>query len=219
MLFNEDKISDDFHCYKNNKNKSNEWTVERGYFYENSTYPKRLAARAEDFFKINLTLEDARRSCGSINVAIHLPSEIPNIFLSFLPINYGSISTVFIKAKSYRTDDALRKYSADVRKCYFEGERKLEFFKFYSKAHCEMECAANASISYCGCVRFWYPRNSTTRICKFSEIDCVNEFRDAFKARNMDSECKCYPACNDIQYEIQHYPSSYRRLTSVEYVK
>lgn len=220
VIFNENEISDDFkYYYKNQRNSTNEWTVERGYFNQNSSYPTRLTARGEDFFKVNLTVEDSRNSCGSIFVVFHLPSEMPTVFHPFIPINYGSISTIFIKARSHRTDEALRTYSPEVRKCYFDGERKLKFFKFYSKSHCELECAANASIKLCGCVQFWYPRNKTTRICKFSEFDCVNNFRVRYISEKIFSDCKCYPACNDIKYEIQHYPARYRRLISIRFGK
>lgn len=49
----------------------------------------------------------------------------------------------------------MTKYSR--RNCYFENERYLRYFRAYNQFNCELECWANVSLKYCGCVKFSMP--------------------------------------------------------------
>lgn len=96
--------------------------------------------------------------------------------------------------KSFRTDDDFRKFSPEIRKCYFEGERKLKYFKTYTKAHCEWECKTNKTLEVCGCVKFSMPRGRNTSICDLISLsNCLPEI----------SNCNCYSPCVEIKYEYK----------------
>lgn len=58
----------------------------------------------------------------------------------------------------------LREMSPSHRNCFFEHERKLKLFKVYSKANCEHECKSFLFEDQCGCVPFYFLRESR-RIC------------------------------------------------------
>lgn len=56
--------------------------------------------------------------------------------------------------------DLQSSHKPEERKCYFEGERQLDFFKIYTKANCEVECLAKQTVEKCGCALYWMPGNS-----------------------------------------------------------
>lgn len=59
------------------------------------------------------------------------------------------------------SDDLKSSHKPEERKCYFEGERQLDFFKTYSKGNCEVECLAKQTVEKCGCALYWMPGNKT----------------------------------------------------------
>lgn len=207
-IFNEDVIHEDFKEYWSNEEMSEiEWTVEKGYLSENATYPAYINLKVIHPHEFEIKSEQEVSFCSAMYAIIHLPSEIPTEFHKFVPITYGSRSAVLITAKSHRTDEALRKFSAKSRNCYFEGEKKLKFFKTYSKPHCQLECFTNFTLDACGCVLFWMPRNQTTSVCKFSDLQCIEDTR-SHKNKKFKPTCSCYPACNDIKYEVEYLPTN-----------
>lgn len=218
-IFNKEEIHDDFHCYNNEDYPNIEWTVERGYFRENVTYPWYIRSMNGYRFYLKLSNNEAKNLCytSSMYFIIHLPNEVPTEFHKMIPIAYASTSTIILTAKSHRTDDALRAYSPEVRKCYFEGERKLRFFKSYSKAHCDLECYRNDTLNACNCVLFWMPRSNSTRICQLSELSCIEGIRNYYVKRKITS-CNCHPSCNNIEYEVAFYSASTINVKSPEYV-
>ena len=94
--------------------------------------------------------------------------------------------------KSHKTDESLRGIDPDQRKCYFEGERSLKFFKSYTKAHCEWECKANTTLKSCGCVKYSMPRDKRTKVCSLSQLDCV--------VKTPSGQCNCLQPCIDVKY-------------------
>lgn len=56
------------------------------------------------------------------------------------------------------TSEAVQNYDSSRRECYFPHERTLKFFKIYSSLNCKLECLANYTYYYCGCVSFFMPR-------------------------------------------------------------
>lgn len=62
-------------------------------------------------------------------------------------------------------DLSLKKsFSPEQRKCYFDGERELQYFAIYSESNCDLECVSNISQELCNCVAFWMPRKLTMRL-------------------------------------------------------
>lgn len=207
IIFNQHKLHEDFDCFRNHKYPEFNWTVENGYFHPNASYPYRLIPRGDFNIQMRINKVDGENSCGSFYFILHLPSEIPTPFHNFIPVGYGSKTSAKLVSKSHRTDNGLRKFPPKIRNCYFDGEKKLKFFKSYSKAHCQLECFVEATLKVCGCVLFWMPRNKTTRLCRYSELRCTNKlhYEDS-------SSCDCLPTCNDIKYETNIYLARNRKL-------
>ena len=85
------------------------------------------------------------------------------------------------------------------RNCFLYQEKKLKFFKVYTKNNCENECLADFMLSNCGCVEFFMIRNSITRICSAIEKDCYDVARNAFE--KVRSDCGCLQLCDYVKYK------------------
>jgi hypothetical protein len=81
--------------------------------------------------------------CKLSQFSVHSPFELPQVS-SFRVFDVGMKLNVWIKPDIIQTDDDLRSFDPDERKCYFEGERNLTYFKVYTKKNCESECLSFA---------------------------------------------------------------------------
>ncbi|XP_031636495.1 pickpocket protein 28-like, partial [Contarinia nasturtii] len=53
--------------------------------------------------------------------------------------------------------EGLRRYKPEQRDCLLNSDRRLRFYKSYTKENCYDECLANFMKNSCGCVPFWMP--------------------------------------------------------------
>lgn len=156
------------------------WSLESGYDnsgvkQEENTGTKR-ARRAKEVYPIRVfnakessTLaisflmneKDFEYSCRGmvpgVRIFLHTPGEVqPTLRHSFrLPLNEEV--QILMRPKMITTSEKLLKYRPEQRKCFFNSERKLSFFKIYTQRNCEMECLANYTLLSCQCVRFSMP--------------------------------------------------------------
>lgn len=77
--------------------------------------------------------------CRYASFAVHSPFEFP-IAQNMHLFEEEKDLTVWITPEITQTDDDLRSFSPDHRKCFFDDERKLKYFKKYTQRNCEMEC-------------------------------------------------------------------------------
>lgn len=121
---------------------------------------------------------------------------------------------IIIKPPAIITSENLKGYGIDKRKCFFEDERELKYFRHYSQSNCELECYADYSLEKCGCVEYWLPRFPGTKICTlnitqfkpgcdFGEIEGViqEERVSTITGAKSQLKCNCLPSCSSIQYE------------------
>jgi amiloride-sensitive sodium channel len=214
-MFNSEGLSDDFSIYKNADGdlkmeetvyKRVKWTLTDGYkTSRNHVLPMRSyidSIGGNLLANVSITKHNIMHYCDSLGFGyrfiFHLPNEIPTFFhqFNFIDLYYSKRFT--ISAKSHRMSQELRKFSANVRECYFEDERKLKFFKSYTKTLCEYECVTNYTLKACGCVKFNMPRTNSTPVCDIDKISC---YRNASLTLNNElTACNCLATCNDIQY-------------------
>lgn len=93
----------------------------------------------------------------SFKVFLHRSDEIKETFHRPFEVEVGKKVALMIKPKVIATSKNLRSYKPKKRKCYFNFERKLQFFNFYTKNNCEHECLVNFVFKECGCVKFSMP--------------------------------------------------------------
>lgn len=91
-------------------------------------------------------------------VIIHSPEELP--YRTGHCFFHGKYDQVYSKVVTTLTkiDRDLESWTQEQRNCVIKGERKLFFFKIYSKANCEQECFSRVSLQTCGCVPFYMIR-------------------------------------------------------------
>jgi amiloride-sensitive sodium channel len=133
-----------------------------------------------------------------------MPNEIPTIFHLEEFVEFGFEKFFTLDAKVRRTSSDMRRFSPDKRRCYFEGERKLKFFKSYTKKLCDFECITNYTLKQCGCVKFSMPRGKDTPVCDLDKIQCYTEVMRIWPFEDDAIDCMCFDACNEIEYKMSH---------------
>lgn len=69
---------------------------------------------------------------------IHSPFEHP-LNLEKFTVRSGYSYDIIVKPEITKIDEHFKNVDLNLRKCYFEGERKLQFFKIYTHNHCVNE--------------------------------------------------------------------------------
>lgn len=136
------------------------------------------------------------QNISAITVIIHQPDQFPTYFHDKITIDItGNVTNLYVKAKSQKTNENLRVLDPHVRKCYFDDERKLKYFKRYSKQYCILEC--QLKISECDPLEI--PKKTEKFFCPASWPMMAYVESDY----NESDSCKCYPNCNYLQFKIR----------------
>ena len=179
---------------------------------KNLNYPLTTSSGDKD----GLTLTIKRNSnvtrsniCHDNGFIVHANDELPTKVdvTDICEYEFGTSMDVIISPSVIRTDENLRSFSAERRHCYFDDERKLRFFKKYTKNNCEMECLSNHTLVFCDCVSFDFIRDKTTTVCGINEVLCASEaeFQVKFDPTSKIMEkCNCLPKCTSIQYNVEY---------------
>lgn len=230
-IFRKKTISKDYNLYKRKKiakalvgPKQNEtvdddnpeklhWTIFNGYESDSDeVFPVRAAKNGVVTFYPKVNKVDLPNIClrygKGFRLILHSPNEIASFSHNeyFIPFNQERQLTIGAKFSHFSKD--LQIYSPEKRECYFENERKLTFFKSYSKNHCLLECLTSFTLKKCGCVKFSMPRLDITPICNLTKISCYNEalhqwpYADLQNAKTL-MPCDCFQPCNDIAYSVK----------------
>jgi amiloride-sensitive sodium channel len=119
----------------------------------------------------------------------------------YVDISADDFTQIAIKPFAIKSTEDLRKYDPKVRHCYFDGEKRLTFFRFYTQSNCEYECYLHRLKAKCGCVAFYMPHKPATRICQSSgEKSCHCEFREHY---GRSKDCGCLPSCTSMSYDTE----------------
>ncbi|XP_063706287.1 pickpocket protein 28-like [Culicoides brevitarsis] len=151
-------------------------------------------------------------------VFLHNPFEIPsNQHQTSYDLDISQILTLSVRPRVVLASDNIKtSYTAKERRCFFNAEKRLRYFRVYSKRNCEIECLANITMTMCGCTPFWLPqdKNSKHRVCGLKNYKCMTtesyvylnlEIADASFGSPVDTKpqfgCNCMAACKTIMYE------------------
>lgn len=219
-LFNTNVIADDFKSYQEAKilhdfggwnftfdteETKSMWTLEKGYFNKDiNVFPIRSAK--SNVFSVTPKLNNSDMKSNNFNadlgvifeVFLHMPNEIVSPFHKpfNVPINVKDL--INLTPIAFKTDKSLRVYSPSARDCYFEGEKTLKFFKFYTKSNCEFECLAEETLKVCKCVKFSMPRNNSTPICDLDKVKCYERVKKNWS--RISPTCECFHSCSRIEF-------------------
>lgn len=181
-------MNEDMKLVKENPKRKN-WNLDDGYkkgsFPFTEPYPYyAIGSGAENGLTIMLSIQEkdvndfdpCRDGDQGFKITLHLPNEIPQVSKYFSRLSPHVNAVVAVKPKLIKTVESLQQYGPNSRKCYFESERPLKFFKVYTRRICELECLANFTKDYCGCVKFSMPSKSAKTCGCFCFLMCIQLF-------------------------------------------
>lgn len=208
-------IIDDSYQYPKHDLRSTNWTLKNGYKTNNiNSYPLRpIGAGFEAGLMMTLLVNksDINYKCKGASqgfkLAIHSATDVPRFSKQFFRIPFQSEVLLAVNPNMVKTSHDLKNYNPNDRKCYFDGERKLNYFKVYTQSNCEYECLTKFTNMSCGCVRFGILKSKTSQICNYEQQGCYTEaevdwIMQSWNQKNATiSDCNCLPSCNSIEYD------------------
>ena len=175
------------------------------------SFPWSTAAKEKDGFKLTFKKYKGydNHECFDNSFIVHNTNEFPLIMgkENLCEHTFSLSIDVIITPEVFITDKNLIKYSPEKRGCLFQSEKKLQFFKIYSKKNCDNECLSNRTKIVCDCVPFYSIRDKSTKICwSVNETDC---FKNVYKnyindPLNLLNNCNCLSACDSIIYNVEY---------------
>jgi len=193
------------------------WTLEQGYSVDdNSVKPVRATRGRALTVHLKTKYSDLANLCLSrrymVVVILHLPNELPTVIHSEKLFRLTSASLLKITTRIKQNDETLKNFRLEERRCYFEGEHSLKYFKSYTKLNCEYECLINFTYKHCGCVKLSMPRTENMKVCKYGDIKCYLPISRSWpnvyfanvqqEKEFLDFPCGCMPPCTEIKYMI-----------------
>ncbi|KAG5675948.1 hypothetical protein PVAND_005805 [Polypedilum vanderplanki] len=193
----------------------NDWTMEKGYETDqDETFPIRALKRNKiGIYYVILSKEDEivwfciKNGRGN-KVIFHLPNEIPTSLHDSQFAAFDHHKKIKINAKIFKINPEMHSYPPNIRRCYLENEKKLKFFKTYTRTLCDYECMINYTLKICGCVKFSMPHIPETKVCDLNKSKCLSEAINLWPHNNRDAlndetTCNCLEPCNIIQYSME----------------
>jgi amiloride-sensitive sodium channel len=119
-------------------------------------------------------------------ISLHMPVESPHISNQYYDIPFSKQTNVIVKPNMIYASKSIKGYKPNDRLCYFNSERKLKYFKIYSKANCDNECKADYVKRQCKCVKFSMPRDNSTIVCDNMQLKCVHEAEMNHTTRDLE---------------------------------
>jgi acid-sensing ion channel, other len=198
------------------------WELETAYESKKPhVYPHRASGSGENGgiqFEIWRKILEVKKSASfnkGFKLVVHLPCEIPQFDKQYYRFPLEKSATLIIRPSLITTEDSLKSYDYQMRQCYFEGEKKLQLFKKYSRSNCEIECLVDFSRRQCNCIHYSMPRLGGDTLCDITQNQCFEEAKKNMSMKNMEDSlrtsktyddrghiaCDCLPACTSLQYE------------------
>ncbi|XP_039293520.1 pickpocket protein 28-like [Nilaparvata lugens] len=129
---------------------------------------------------------------------------------SFLPSKGTRILIEPEQIIKYPVDDNDFLYKvSSAKQCFNTTEKTLDYYRYYTRQNCLMECSTKRALRECGCVLFFMPHNKSTYICSdeysFCAVDVAKATHyDTGEKKFVDS-CDCLPSCNYTDYKVISY--------------
>jgi acid-sensing ion channel, other len=147
--------------------------------------------------------------CVPPSFIVHSPFELPGSYdlNEIIEFGYTYDYEVLITPEIIKTDASLRSYEPEKRGCYFEGEKKLKYFKVYTRRNCEFECLADnlQNNPKLNCTPFYMVRSDTMDHCDYRHEFAVS-FQSLLTARGFAKsakKCECLNICDSIEYKTE----------------
>ncbi|XP_050682729.1 pickpocket protein 28-like [Leptidea sinapis] len=210
-----------------------EWSLDEGYPKVfppvAGMIPYRVMASGEAngvSMELYLNTSDHQYDCDGhfmgFNILIRSPTDhVYSTTILRLPMD--KMTTIEVTPTTYKTDASLRALLPDLRQCFFQNERKLQYFEFYTDSNCQQDLLMRETMEKCKCVMYNWPKTSALEPTCSTEDDffCIKNVKEVVEqlliyAYYKDSDeqrqhhqasSSCYPSCNDVLYSSQVYYS------------
>ncbi|XP_029731018.2 sodium channel protein Nach-like [Aedes albopictus] len=209
-------------------NKRSNWDLDNGYdhnlSFEDSyySYPKRfILGMGGQFLDIEIKylkkdFENIEDRHQFFSIILHLPNEYPQKISGFHAIPAGQGFVLHLSPQMMTTSEELRGYPPHKRQCYYQDERKLNYFEHYTEANCKLEWYNNHS-EQCNCTMFPVPNHRHLKLCSLLDenADClidawhsltnitlVNQMKQLqnYQLEKLSEEA-CLPPCTSLYYD------------------
>ncbi|KAG6440350.1 hypothetical protein O3G_MSEX001229 [Manduca sexta] len=176
--------------------------------------------------ELYLNSSEHQFSCegNSLGFTILISAPTDHLYTStVMRIPMNRMTTVEVSPITYKTDPTLRSLAPYKRQCFFQSERRLEYYNFYTDTNCQHDLLIREAKEMCDCVLYNWPRkNIWDQICSTDrDFQCINEVNAKVEEQLIyayyeDSEEQgkagegtksCHPSCNDIIYSSQVFYS------------
>ncbi|XP_005176878.1 pickpocket protein 28-like [Musca domestica] len=197
------------------------WSLEKGYAVDSDfqTYPMRaLSSGSKAGFQIflqsfpNETDFTCTGPTQGFKIMLNSPDDVPSVEKHFVWVPMDRDIMVAVKPTMITTSADVKAYRPEKRRCYFQQDRQLRFYKIYTQRNCERECVTNFTYHKCGCVKFSMPRTADMPICGEHKILCYQnarntllwqQFKEGLSHSKRVRGCNCMPGCTSLEYETE----------------
>lgn len=94
-------------------------------------------------------------------------------------------------------EEEVRSLPINFRKCRFENENNLAYFKTYKQTHCFIECRITEALKLCNCKPFFYVIGEG-KTCDIGEMQCLAHRN--WSTTSTECFLHCFPLCEQISY-------------------
>lgn len=191
------------------------------YISENLIYPRRVLSASEGLtLNLGLYTNDTDFLCGgpvqSFKILLHTAGEVPQLSKYYYRVPLDHDIVMSVRPNIMQTSETLlTDYNYMRRKCFYDGERQLEFFRKYTQRNCQLDCVARQTVEICKCAKFTMPRHESTPVCGLQKLRCVDRVENEYAVRIMEkkaNDCNCLPACQSISYDAELSMAKYDRF-------
>jgi Amiloride-sensitive sodium channel len=145
--------------------------------------------------------------CKPMKFLVHSPYEVPGSYddNKYCQFYHGNDLEVLITPEIIISDESLRSYPPDIRECYFEDERKLRYFKKYTKKNCQAECFSNYTVqrNYTKCLEFHQIRSRDDVVCDYRYYEKLKGVLKNYEFSSIEDTCNCLDGCSSVKYSIE----------------
>lgn len=148
-----------------------DWKPETG--YNDSVHPETQPWRpygAGKYYGLTLVLDTDVREyyCSStasvgFKLLLHNPVETPKMADFGFAISPGEETRIVITPRINTASLSILGIPRKKRKCFFNTERKLKYYRTYTQRNCLLECEANFTQKICDCVQYYMPSKLFSR--------------------------------------------------------
>jgi acid-sensing ion channel, other len=152
---------------------------------------------------------DLKDVCFLPTFMVHSPHEHPGNFelIEMIQFDYGYDFEVLITPEIIKTDQDLESYAPEERGCYLKGEKKLKYFKVYTRRNCETECRINLFYGEpkLNCTPYFMVRSDSMDYCDYQKEYWVGfeSYKVIYRTFGRTSMCGCLDECDSIKYKFE----------------